>query len=55
MKIVITLNQEQAANLVIFLQRTKLDGKEVPAYMEIVNAVNGAQRVEEKSEQASVL
>lgn len=44
----IELSDEQLNNLSVFLQRTELKGKEVPAFVEIVNAINAAKKVEEK-------
>jgi hypothetical protein len=36
----IDLTEEQMKNLAVFLQRVQLTGAEVPAYLEIVQAIN---------------
>jgi hypothetical protein len=36
----IELTEEQMKNLAVFLQRVQLTGGEVPAYVEIVQAIN---------------
>jgi len=45
----IELNDEQMKNLMVFLNRTQLAGTEVPAYLEIVKAINEQdEKVEDK-------
>lgn len=36
----IELTKEERDNLIVFLQRTRLTGNEVPAYVKILNALN---------------
>ena len=36
----INLTIEQRKNLIVFLNRVQMSGAEVPAYLEIVNALN---------------
>jgi hypothetical protein len=36
----IELTEKERANLIVFLQRVNLTGAEVPAYVEIVSALN---------------
>lgn len=45
----IELTEEERTNLATFLQRVNLSGKEVPAYIAIVEAINNAalQKVKE--------
>jgi len=39
-KLTVELTEKQKQNLLIFLNRVQLSGAEVPAYIEIVQAVN---------------
>mgnify|MGYP001365054200 CR=1 FL=1 len=43
----IVFNEQQLNNLKIFLQRTSLNGNEVPAYIEILNLLNDVEDVED--------
>jgi hypothetical protein len=45
-KIIITLTEQQANNLVYFLQSAHLTGKEVPSYVELINAINAAENLD---------
>lgn len=36
----ITLTDEQKANLLVFLGRVELNGTEVPAFVDVYNAIN---------------
>ena len=48
------MTPEIAANILAFLQRVNLSGQEVPAYVEIVNALQPlAAQVEQSSEEVS--
>lgn len=51
----IELSAAQIKNLKIFLERVSLSGKEVPAYVEIINALddteNGPKEQDNKKEQ----
>ncbi len=40
--VVITLNSSQRQNLLAFLQRTQLTGKEVPAFQEVFSLIQRA-------------
>lgn len=51
MEYTITLTQEQISNLSIFLERVSLTGKEVPAYIALIKAIQEAGKKEEKAQQ----
>lgn len=54
-KVIITLTEQQANNLVIFLQHGEpVPRIDIPAYVEIVNAINSAQKVEDVEQPKSV-
>ena len=36
----IDINEQQAKNILVFLERAQLSGKEVPAYVELLNVIN---------------
>lgn len=48
MKYNIELSEEQMQNLLIFLERVSLTGKEVPAYIALIQAMQDAGEKEEK-------
>ena len=44
----IELSEENLKNLVVFLERTDLKGKEMGAFVEIIQKLNKAEKIEEE-------
>lgn len=45
----VNFTQEQLKNLEVFLLRVELKGAEVPAFVEIINAINKVEKDEKDS------
>jgi len=42
------LTEEERKNLILFLERTSMTGKEAIAYLRILQAIQAAEKIEEK-------
>lgn len=49
-KINLEFNEQQVENLKVFLSRTDVKGLEVPAFVEIMNALNNPDKSEDNVE-----
>jgi hypothetical protein len=49
-EVIVRFTKQDVANLIELLSRVQLTGKEVPAYVQIVNKVSGASAEKNKEE-----